>query len=279
MHSIWKGAISFGLVSIPVQLFTATEQRGISLRQVHSQDGGRIRYRRVCAVDGEEVPYSDIARGFELPNGDVMVLGDEDFAELPVPSSRTIDVLSFVEANTIDPIQLSRCYFCEPIGPAVKPYVLLRDALDHVGKVAVVKIALRQRESLAILRPREGILVVQLLLWPDEVRKPRFPFLDDHVRLAPQELQMAESYVETLTGEVDLDEMVDHYRVALEQLIEAKMAGREVARPPTPTADTGKAADLMEALRRSVQEARAGRPQRATAKTNAKKTTRPPRPR
>ena len=135
MRSIWKGAISFGLVSIPVQLFAATAARGVSLHQVHAQDGGRIRYRRICAVDGEEVPYSDVAKGYELPNGDVVVLDDEDFADLPLSSSRTIDVLSFVEANTVDPIQLSRCYYCEPIGTAVKPYILLREALERRGKL------------------------------------------------------------------------------------------------------------------------------------------------
>jgi DNA end-binding protein Ku len=259
MRSIWKGAISFGLVSIPVQLFAATAARGVSLHQVHAQDGGRIRYRRICAVDGEEVPYSDVAKGYELPNGDVVVLDDEDFADLPLSSSRTIDVLSFVEANTVDPIQLSRCYYCEPIGTAVKPYILLREALEHRGKVAVVKVALRQRESLAALRPRDGILVLQLLLWPDEVRKPPFTLIDDDVQLRQQELRMAESYVETLTGGVDQEETVDHYRVALEQLVEAKIAGRDVEQPQTPAEDTATTVDLLEALRRSVEAAKRGR--------------------
>ena len=259
MRSIWKGAISFGLVSIPVQLFAATAARGVSLHQVHAQDGGRIRYRRICAVDGEEVPYSDVAKGYELPNGDVVVLDDEDFADLPLSSSRTIDVLSFVEANTVDPIQLSRCYYCEPIGTAVKPYILLREALERRGKVAVVKVALRQRESLAALRPRDGILVLQLLLWPDEVRKPPFTLIDDDVQLRQQELRMAESYVETLTGGVDQEETVDHYRVALEQLVEAKIAGREVEQPQTSAEDTATTVDLLEALRRSVEDAKRGR--------------------
>jgi DNA end-binding protein Ku len=259
MRSVWKGAISFGLVSIPVQLFTATANRGVSLHQVHAQDGGRIRYRRICAVDGQEVPYSDVAKGYELPNGNVVVLEEEDFAELPLSSSRAIDVVSFVEANTVDPIQLSRCYYCEPIGAGVKPYILLREALERTGKVAVVKVALRQRESLAMLRPRNGILVLQRLLWPDEVRKPPFTLLDDDVQLRQQELRMAESYVETLTGGVDEVEMVDHYRVALEQLVEAKVAGREVEQPQAPTEDGATVGDLLEALRRSVEDAKRGR--------------------
>ena len=259
MQSIWKGAISFGLVSIPIRLYAATEERGVSLHQVHAEDGGRIRYRRVCTVDGEEVPYSDIAKGYELPNGEVVVLTDEDFAQLPLSTSRAIDVLSFVEASDIDPVQLSRSYFCDPTGADPKPYVLLRDALERSGKVAMVKVALRQRESLAILRPRDGVIMLQLLLWPDEVRKPQFGFLDEDVRLRPQEVQMAESYVETLIGDIEPEETVDRYRVALEELVEAKAAGREVEQPPAPPEDTGAAVDLMEALRRSVEEAKRGR--------------------
>jgi DNA end-binding protein Ku len=259
MQTVWKGAISFGLVSIPIRLFTATEERGVSLHQVHEADGGRIRYRRVCQVDGEEVAYSDIAKGYELPNGEVVVLTDEDFAQLPLATSRAIDVLSFVEADTIDPVQLSRSYYADPTGADPKPYILLRDALERTGKVAVVKVALRQRESLAMLRPRDGVLVLQLMLWPDEVRKPEFSFLTEEVRLRPQEVQMAESYVETLTGEIEAEELVDRYRVALEQLVEAKAAGREVEQPPAPAEDTGAAVDLMEALRRSVEAAKRSR--------------------
>jgi DNA end-binding protein Ku len=271
MQSIWKGAISFGLVSIPIRLYAATEERGVSLHQVHAEDGGRIRYKRVCTVDGEEVPYSDIAKGYELPNGEVVVLTDEDFAQLPLSTSRAIDVLSFVESSDIDPVQLSRCYYCDPTGADAKPYVLLRDALERTGKVAVVKVALRQRESLAMLRPREGVIVLQLLLWPDEVRKPQFGFLDEDVRLRPQEVQMAESYVETLIGDIEPEEMVDRYRVALEQLVEAKAAGREVEQPPAPPEDTGAAVDLMEALRRSVEAAKRGRGESAEEAKPARK--------
>lgn len=276
MHSIWKGAISFGLVTIPIQLFAATEERGVPLHQVHLADGGRIRYRRVCSVDGEEVPYADIAKGYELADGEVVVLTDEDFAQLPLSTSRAIDVLTFVEAGTIDPIQLSRCYYCDPISPDVKPYVLLRDALERTGKVAVVKVALRQRESLAIVRPRDRMLVLQLLLWPDEVREPRFPILDDEVLLRPQELRMAESYVETLTGEIDRKDTLDHYRAALEQLVEAKVAGREVEQP-RPVEPAGAAVDLMDALRRSVEEAKRSRGGSARAAKRAAAGTATPK--
>lgn len=275
MRSIWNGAISFGLVSIPIQLFAATEERGVPLHQFHAGDGGRIRYKRVCEQDGEEVSYGDIAKGYELPDGRVVVLTDADFAALPLSSSRTIDVLSFVDADTVDPIQLSRSYFCEPTGLEPKSYHLLRAALERTGKAALVKVALRQRESLALLRPRGWVLVLQLLLWPDEIREPKFPFLADEVVLRPREMEMAESYVATLTGEVDGDEMVDRYRLALEELVEAKAAGLPMEPPPTP-AEAGEAIDLMEALRRSVEQAqrnKAGTPpaQRTRRKAVPKK--------
>ena len=172
-QSIWKGAISFGLVSIPVRLYSATEEKDISFRQVHREDGGRIRYKRVCSVDGEEVPYADIAKGYELPDGEMVVLDDEDFANLPISSSRAVEVLSFVPAEQIDAVQMGKPYYCDPTGGDVKPYVLLRDSLEKADKVAVVKVALRQRERLAMLRARDGVLVLQTLLWPDEVREPQ----------------------------------------------------------------------------------------------------------
>jgi DNA end-binding protein Ku len=265
MKSVWKGVISFGLVSIPVRLYLATEERGVALHQVHVTDGGRIRYRRFCTVDGEEVPFEDIVRGYELPTGEVVVLTAEDFANLPLSTSRAIDVMSFVDAASLDPVQLARSYFCEPADSDPKPYVLLRDALERTGKVAIVKVALRQRESLAALRPRNGMLVLQLMLWPDEVREPRFPSLEDDVWLRPQELQMASAYVEAMTGEVEL-----------EQLVEAKVAGRMVEQPPAPVQEAG--VDLMEALRRSVEEAKRARgdtpaaARRATTKRTTKRT-------
>ena len=261
MKSVWKGVISFGLVSIPIRLYAATEERGVALHQVHVKDGGRIRYRRFCTADGEEVPFEDIVRGYELPTGEVVVLTDEDFAELPLSSSRAIDVLSFVDADSLDPVQLSRSYYCEPAAPDARPYILLRDALERAGKVAMVKVALRQRESLAVLRPRNGVLVLQLMLWPDEVRAPRFPFLNEDVWVRPQELQMAGAYVDAMTGEVEADELVDRYRVALEQLVEAKITGHKVEQPPGPVQTAG--VDLMEALRRSVEEAKRARGEEA----------------
>ena len=255
MQIVWKGVISFGLVSIPVRLFAATEEHGVSFRQLHVSDGGQIRYRRVCDLDGEEVPYSDIARGYERPDGQVVVLTDADFAQLPLASSRAIQVLGFTDADTIDPVQLSRSYYCDPTGSDAKAYVLLREALERTGKVALVKVALRGRESPAVLHPRNGVLVLHVLHWPDEVRKPRFRFLRDEIALRPRELQAAEAYIHTLTGTQDPDDLVDRYQAALHELVEAKVAGRPVEQPSAPTrADS--AGDLMDALRRSVEAAR-----------------------
>jgi DNA end-binding protein Ku len=257
-QSIWKGSISFGLVSIPIRLFSATEEKDISFRQVHREDGGRIRYKRVCSVDGEEVPYSDIAKGYELPDGEMVVLDDDDFANLPISSSRAVEVLSFVPAEQIDAVQMGKPYYCDPTGDA-KPYVLLRDALDNAERVAIVKVALRQRERLAVLRPREGVLVMQTLLWPDEVRAAKLDFLDEDVTVRSQELTMAESYISALSADFDPDEFSDHYREALEEVIEAKVAGREIVTPEEQPESSGQVVDLMEALRRSVAEAKSRR--------------------
>jgi DNA end-binding protein Ku len=255
MQTVWKGVISFGLVSIPVQLFAATEEHGVSFRQIHVSDGGQIRYRRVCTLDGEEVPYDDIARGYELPDGQVVVLTDADFAELPLASSRAIEVLAFADADTVDPVRLSRSYYCEPTGSGAKAYVLLRDALEHTGKVALVKVALRTRESPAVLHPRDGVLVLHLLLWPDEVRKPRFRFLREEIAPRPRELQAAEAYIHTLSGTLDSPDLVDRYQAALRELVEAKVAGRQLEQPAAPVQADG-ADSLMEALRRSVEQAK-----------------------
>src|SRR4051795_1358851 len=272
MRSIWKGAISFGLVTIPVKLYSATEERDVSFHQVHRDDGGRIRYKRVCQTDGEEVAYSDIAKGFELPSGEVVALTADDFADLPLTTSRTIDVLEFVPLDQVDPIYFAKSYYLEPDAAGAKPYVLLREALEQSGRVALVKVALRQRESLATLRVRDGVFVLEMMLWPDEVREAEFGFLDEDIDVRPQELQMAQSLIDTMAGDFQPEQYTDNYREALQALIEAKVAGREVVAPAEPTGDTGTVVDLMAALRASVEAAKQGRgaddsaPARTTSK-------------
>jgi DNA end-binding protein Ku len=256
MQSIWKGAVSFGMVTIPVKVYAATEERDISFRQVHAVDGGRIRYKRVCDIDGEEVPYSDIAKGYQLADGQILVLEPEDLAELPLPTRKVIDVLEFVPFDQIDPTSLARAYYLAVDGGvADKPYALLRDALRDSGRVAIVKVALRNRESLALLRAVDETLVLQTMLWPDEVRAPSVVTAPTDVELRDQEVAMARSYIETLSDDFDPDRYHDEYRAALEAVIEAKIEGHEVAEAPsTPT--TGQVVDLMAALRASVDEAR-----------------------
>jgi DNA end-binding protein Ku len=254
MRSMWKGAISFGLVTIPVKLYTATEQRDITFRQVHVTDGGRIRFRRICEVDGQEVPFADVAKGYELPDGEMVVLTDDDLAKLPLPSTRSIEVLNFTPADQLDPILLSRSYYIEPETAGTRAYVLLRDALDESGKVAVAKVALRQRESLAAVRTREGVLVLETLLWPDEVRAADFPFLQEDVQVRSQELKMAESLIESMTEDFDPSQYRDSYREALEELVAAKVEGHEVAPPPEPAA--AEPTNLVDALQASLDEAK-----------------------
>jgi DNA end-binding protein Ku len=256
VRSIWRGAVSFGLVSIAVKLYSATEDHDIRFHQVHKTDGGRVKYKRVCSVDGEEVEYADIAKGYELPDGQLVVLTDEDFDQLPLGTTHEIEVLQFVDQEQIDPIHFEKTYYLEPDGVATRPYVLLRTALENAGQVAITKIAIRQRESLAVLRVRDGVLVLHTMRWPDEIRRPGFGFLDEDVPVKAAELAMAESLISTMAGDFDPSAFTDDYREAMQQLLEAKQSGGEVQQAPDAADDGGGAVvDLMSALRRSVERA------------------------
>src|SRR5687768_128825 len=217
MRSIWKGAISFGLVTIPVKLYSATEQKDVSFHQVRRSDGSRIKYKRVAAVDGEEVAYGDIAKGYELSSGETVVLTDDDFKDLPLTTSRAIDVLQFVPLEQVDPIYFAKSYYIEPDKTGVKPYVLLRDALEQRDRVAVVTVALRSRDALATLRVRDGVFVLETMLWPDAIRTPDFGVLDEKVEVRDQELAMAGSLLETLSGDFDPSPYADSCREALQK--------------------------------------------------------------
>jgi DNA end-binding protein Ku len=259
MRAIWKGAVSFGLVSIAVKLYSATEEKDIRFHQVHRTDGGRIKYKRTCSVDGEEVTYDDIAKGYDIGGGEMVILTDEDFAELPLTTSRAIDVLQFVPAEQIDPIMFAKAYYLEPEGQAAKPYVLLRDALQDADRVAIVKIALRQREQLATLRVRDDVLVLNTMLWPDEVRSVDFGFLDEDIETRPAELAMASSLIDSMAGSFKPEEFTDNYRAALQEVIDAKVEGREVVAPEETEEAPAAAVDLMAALKASVERAKKAR--------------------
>ena len=273
MRSIWAGAISFGMVVIPVKLFSATEQRDVSFRQVHREDGGRIQFKRVCSIDGQEVPYSDVAKGYELATGDVVVLTDDDLKDLPLATTHRIDVLHFSPAGQLDPILANKAYYLEPEQAGVRAYVLFRDALERSGRVAVAKVAIRQREALAALRVRDGVLVLETLLWPDEIRTPDFKFLEENIDVRSQELKMAASLIDTMTEDFDPSAYRDAYREALEQLVQEKIEGNEVVRPAgtlvSPEKSAGPA-DLTETLRASVEAAKANRARDAAESAAAK---------
>jgi DNA end-binding protein Ku len=268
MRAMWKGSVSFGLVAIPIQLYAATENKNVTLRQVHQTDGARIQYKRFCSAEDKEVPYAEIAKGYELGDGEMVVLTDDDLAELPLATSHAIDVVEFVPLESIDPIQFDKTYYLEPQKAAAKPYVLLRDALQKSGHVAIAKVALRQRESLALLRVVSDVLVMTTMLWPDEVRTPDFGFLhEDPPQVRSQEMAMATSLIDSLSEPVfESDKYTDSYREALEQMIESKVAGEQTARPDK-TEDTGEVVDLMDALKASVSAARKNRP--ASKKTES----------
>jgi DNA end-binding protein Ku len=278
MRAIWKGAVSFGLVSIAVRLYSATEEKDIRFHQVHRDDGGRIKYKRVCSIDGEEISYDDIAKGYDLGGGEMVILTDDDFADLPLTTSRAIEVLEFVPVEQVDPILYNKAYYLEPESTAAKPYALLRDALTNTERVAIVKVALRQREQLATLRVRDNVLVLNTMLWPDEIRAAKFDILDEDVTARPAELAMAGSLIESMAAEFDPSSYTDNYREALQEVIDAKVAGREVVQPEEAEEAPAAAVDLMAALRASVERARAARgeepaDEEATAPTPIKKTT------
>jgi DNA end-binding protein Ku len=259
MRAIWKGAVSFGLVSVPVKLYSATESHDISFRQVHAKDGGRIKYQRVCSIDGEEVPYSDIAKGYETDDGEMVILDDDDLAELPASSSREISVEKFVPREQIDPMLFEKSYYLEPEKVGTKPYALLRDALREADRVAVVTVSLRTRMTTAVLRVRDDVIVMQTMMWPDEVRNPDFAGLDDIEKPKPQELQMAKLLVETLAGDYDADEFEDDYADAVHALVKAKLEGGEVKKLPEAPAASGEVVDLLAALQKSVAAAKTSR--------------------
>jgi DNA end-binding protein Ku len=262
MRAIWKGAVSFGLVNVPVRLFAATQENDIRFHQVHREDGGRIRYKRTCSVCGEEVSYDDIAKGYETSDGQLVILTDEDLDKLPVASSHEIDVVEFVPAAQVDPILFARSYYLEPDARAAKPYALLREALIETDRMAIVKVALRQKETLAVLRVRDRAILLQTMLWPDEVRQADFAILDDDVELRPQELKMAASLVESMASDFEPEEFTDSYRGAVAELIEAKLERGESAELPgteesaAEQGKTGEVIDLLTALQRSVNRAR-----------------------
>ncbi|AYF74557.1 Ku protein [Nocardia yunnanensis] len=275
MRSIWKGSIAFGLVNVPVKVYTATEDHDIKFHQVHAVDGGRIRYERVCTVDGQPVQYSDIDRAYESPDGDRVILTDEDFAKLPAAEKHEIPVLQFVPSEQIDPILFDKSYYLEPDSTTPKAYVLLAKTLERVDRVALVHFTLRQKTRLGALRVRDGVLVLQTLLWPDEVRAVAFDKLDDVTEPKKQELQMAETLVDTLSDDFDPGLYVDEYQIELKKLLDEAIASgsSKVTRAPEAAAPEmdAEVVDLVAALQRSLEAS--GRKTGSAAPAKATKAT------
>ncbi|MFE4380360.1 Ku protein [Streptomyces cyaneofuscatus] len=259
MRSIWNGAISFGLVSIPIKLVNATENHSIHFRQIHLADGGRIRYRKVCELDEEEVSGGEIGKAYEDADGTMIPITDEDLAQLPLPTAKTIEIVAFVPADEIDPLQMDAAYYLSANGvPAAKPYTLLREALKRSNKVAVAKYALRGRERLGMLRVVDDVIAMHGLLWPDEIRAPEGVAPDSDVTVRDAELDLADALMDTL-GEVDMDSLHDDYREAVEELIAAKASGEAVQPSESEDSGGGKVIDLIAALESSVRAAKKSR--------------------
>ena len=276
MRAIWKGAVTFGLVNVPVKLYSATEDHDVSLHQVHDADGGRIRYKRVCEIDGEVVPYEHIDRAYD--DGErTVVLTKKDLADLPAERDREISVVEFVPSDQIDPIMFDRTYYLEPDSKSTKAYVLLRRTLEETERTAVVKFALRQRTRLAALRVRDEVLVLQTLLWADEVREAAFPSLDEPAKVSDKELTMSAQLVSSFEADFTPEDYEDEYQVQLRKLVEAKLeAGETVDTAATfgeAAEEEGEGAevvDLMEALKRSVAESKSKSGSKSESKSGSR---------
>jgi len=275
MRSIWKGAISFGLVNVPVKVYSATKSHDVSLHQVHDKDAGRIRYQRKCEICGETVAFENIQKAYD--DGErTVVLTDEDFDALPAERTREIEVLEFVPPEQVDVLRMDRSYFLEPEAASLKPYALLRRALEETDRTAIAKFAMRQHTHLAAIRVRDDVLVLQTLLWEDEIRVPDFDVLNGEVKVTAKEANMASQLVESLSGDFESSGMVDEYQAQLRTLVEAKLEqgealdtdatfGREAAE------EDAEVIDLMEALKRSIDKRKGAKADEAEKEPAKKK--------
>jgi DNA end-binding protein Ku len=251
---MWKGAISFGLVTIPVSVYPATEEKTLRFNQLHDDDGGRIRMKRTCSIDGEEVGYEHIVKGYEYEKDRYVILTDDDFEAVPVESSRAIDIQQFVDLEEIDPMMYKKSYYLVPEETGAKAYALLREALNRSGKVGVAKVSFRDKEHLAALRFRDDAFVLETMYWPDEIREADFGGVDVSAKIRPNELEMAQTLIDNLTADWDPAEFKDEYREAMLRIVEAKINGEEIE--VVEAEPTAKVVDLMAALKASVAAAK-----------------------
>jgi DNA end-binding protein Ku len=270
-RSMWKGAISFGLVTIPVSVYPATEEKTLRFNQLHDDDGGRIRYKRVCEKDGEEVSFEHIVKGYEIEKDRYVVLTDEDFEAVPVESSRAIDIQQFVDLDDIDPVLFKKSYYLVPDETGAKAYSLLREAMSEDGRVGIAKVSFRDKEHLSALRFKDDAFVLETMYWPDEIRDADFGGVDVTTKVRGQELEMARQLIESLTGEWNPEQYHDDYREQLMRIVEAKVNGEEIE--VVEAEPTAKVVDLMEALKASVAAAKKETGDGPDAKAASKKST------
>lgn len=256
MRALWKGAITFGLITIPVKLYSAVSERGVKFHMLHEEDGGRIKYKRECSVCGREVPWEEIAKGYEYAKDHYVMFTDEDFDALEIDSVRAIDVVSFVPLEQIDPIYYNKTYFVAPDPSGLKAYRLLAEALEAEGQVGIAKVALRDKEHLATIRLKDDVFVLETMHWPDEIRTPEFEELDKKIDVRDNEVKMARQLVQQLSSDFEPEAFKDDYRAAVEGMVEKKIEGQEITVSAAPEEEPTKVVDLMEALKASVEAAK-----------------------
>jgi DNA end-binding protein Ku len=257
MRTLWKGAITFGLITIPVKLYSAVQEKSLKFHMLHEADGGRIKYKRECAKCGKEVSWDDIVKGYEYSKDHYVTFTDEELDSLDIDSIHSIDVVSFVPLEQIDPIYFNKTYYIAPDAAGIKAYKLLAQALETEGQVGIAKVALREKEQLATVRLNpEGLFVLETMHWPDEIRKPEFEELEKKVEVRDAEVKMARQLVQQLSSDFEPEAFQDEYRAALEALVERKVEGQEVTVAQAPAEEPAKVVDLMEALKASVAAAK-----------------------
>ncbi|MBW3594898.1 MAG: Ku protein [Actinobacteria bacterium] len=273
MKALWKGAITFGLISIPVRLYSAVSEKGLKFHLLHGDDGGRIRYKRECSKCGKEVTWDDIVKGYEYSKDHYVQFTEEELDAVDVDSVRAIDVVAFVPLEAIDPIYFNKTYYVAPEPSGLKAYRLLQEALEAEGQVGVAKVALRDKEHLATVRLKDDVFVLETMHWPDEIRQPDFEELDKKIDVRDAEVKMARQLVQQLSDDFKPEEFQDDYRIALERLVEQKVEGQEITVAEVPQEEPTKVVDLMEALKASVEAAKKNKKTTAPSKKKTTKTT------
>jgi DNA end-binding protein Ku len=270
MKSLWKGSLTFGLVNIPVRLYSAVEEKSLRFHLLHEEDGGRIKYQRSCSKCGKEVTWDDIVKGYEYSKDHYVTFNQDELSALDVDSIKAIDVVTFVPLESIDPVYYNKTYYVAPEASGLKAYRLLQEALDAEGQVGIAKIALREKEHLATVRLMDGVFVLETMHWPDEIRTPEFEELEKKIDVRDAEVKMARQLIQQLSGDFNPEEFADEYRTRLEELVERKVEGEEVTVAAAPEEEPTKVVDLMEALKASVADAKS----KKDKPTEKKKTTR-----